>query len=152
MRKKINIGSVSHGTMRKEDLIPAFIDALREQKPLRREHRKLIRNIDEHMPTDDDLNDLFDALNEYALPYFYFGSHPGNESDYGFWLYENWQYDFDGIIESSNGMHTTFSQYGYAIDGIPKGYTGSHAVINDHGNVSMYRVTRGRSRELWSIV
>ena len=91
-----NMGSVSCGTMREEDLIPAFIYCLKSQKPLHRNHRKLVREIESAMESEGyfdseeasyDLNDgLFDALQEYCLPYFYFGSHPGDGADYGFWL------------------------------------------------------------------
>ena len=117
-----NMGSVSHGTMRSEDLIPDFIWELKQQKPLRREHRQLIREIEHNMETVEDYFDsedasmdlnegLFDALNEYALPYFYFGAHPGDGSDYGFWLSESIREDFDGLQVSDTAE-------------VPTGYTG----------------------------
>ena len=77
-----SIGSVSTGTMRTEDLIPTFIDELKRQKPLARRHRKLVREIEKRMcdedyfnaaDADEDLESMFDALNEYAPAYFYFG-------------------------------------------------------------------------------
>jgi hypothetical protein len=88
---------------------------------------------------DYDLEELFDALNEYCLPYFYFGAHPGDCSDYGYWLSEGWDEDFDGLKVSD-------------LSEVPTGYTGEVMHVNDHGNVSLYAYSRGRRRELWAIV
>lgn len=157
--RKLNIGSVSHATMRPEDLIPSFIWELKSQTPTRRKHLKLIREIESNIGRYDGeksadsvefyyqsdectehLQELFEALDEYAPPYFYFGSHPGDGSDYGFWLAENFQDDFDGL----------------KVDGIsevPRGYTGECLIVNDHGNMSLYVFTRGRiTRTCWDLV
>lgn len=146
---KNNIGSVSTATMRSEDLIPAFIDALRAQKPLHRKHRALIRDIESRMgkpgyyDSEDaayDLNEsLFDALDEYAMPYMYFGSHPGDGSDYGFWLAEYFEDEFDGLKVND-------------ISQVPRGYTGEVLHVNDHGNVTLYAYSRGRGWEVWTFV
>ena len=164
-----NIGSVSHGTMRPEDLIPDFLYELEHQKPLRREHRKLISQIEKSMVSCrcdvpcrgqtkvdnedlhrqqyfdssdcvDDLESLFDALDCYSPPYFYFGAHPGDGSDYGWWLSpDSFDATFDGLkIED-------WSE-------VPRGYTGEVLHVNDHGNMSLYAYSRGKGRELWAIV
>ena len=103
-----NLGSISTGTMRNEDLIPDFLDTLETLANLNKckrhhkckRHLTLIDEIENRIDTipdyyntedaDIDLNeDLFDALNEYAPPHAYFGSHPGDGSDYGFWIAED---------------------------------------------------------------
>lgn len=154
--KKQNIGSVSHATMRPEDLIPSFIWELEHQTPTKRAHLKLIREIESRMLEENgsgendesyfdsedcqyDLESLFDALDEYAPPYFYFGAHPGDGSDYGFWLSESFQEDFDGLKVSDTSE-------------VPKGFTGEVLHVSDHGNMTLYAYSRGRSRELWGIV
>lgn len=143
-----NIGSVSSGTMRAEDLIPTFISELQSMKPLQREHKALIREIESRLDKEGyyesedsswDIDSLFDALNEYALPYFNFGSHPGHGADYGFWLSEEFQDDFDGLKVSD-------------LSEVPAGHTGEVLHVNDHGNMSLYAYNRGRRRELWAIV
>ncbi len=151
MGKNNNIGSVSHATMRPEDLIPRFISELQSQKPLHREHRKLIREIKRNQRTmknpayyDNeqvswDLDALFDALDQYAPAYFYFGAHPGDGSDYGYWLDESFIDDFNGLRVND-------------LSEVPTGYTGEVLVVNDHGNCSLYAYSRGRRRELWAIV
>ena len=147
-----NIGTVSSCTMREEDLIPSFLSELSSMRPLRREHRTLIRQIKRAMRKADyygsdsasfDLNEsLFDALNEYCLPYFYFGSHPGDGADYGYWLSEEWEEELD----SNDGIKVS------DLSEVPVGFSGDVAQVSDHGNVTMYRYTRGRHRELWSLV
>ena len=149
---KKNIGTVSCATMRTQDLIPAFVDELRSMRPLHRSHRAELREIEARMAQDGyfdsedadiDLNEfLFDVLNEYAMPYFYFGSHPGDGCDYGYWLSEEWEEQ----LEENGGMKVA------DLAEVPKGFTGDVAQVSDHGNLTMYRYSRGRARELWAIV
>jgi hypothetical protein len=147
--KRSNIGTVSHGTMKASDLVPAFIYELRAQTPTRRAHLSLCARIEKAIDScadydlsediDFDLEELFDALNEYAPEGFYFGAHPGDGADFGFWLSESFIEDFDGL----------------KVDGlsqVPRGYSGLVLDVNDHGNVSLYKASRGRLRELWAIV
>lgn len=144
----VNMGSVSSGTMRPEDLIPSFVDELRSQSPCKREHRKLAREIESRLNQDGyyesedadyDLESLFDALDTYCAPYFYFGAHPGDGADYGYWLSEGFEDDFDGLKVTD-------------LCEVPKGYTGEVLHVNDHGNMSLYAYSRGRRREVWAIV
>ena len=90
------IGTVSHGTMRPEDLIPCFHAVLFDLSPDKSTRAYLDdimrrrRTVDDYYDSDEchyDLEWLFDTLDEFAPPYCYFGSHPGNDSDYGFWPY-----------------------------------------------------------------
>ena len=143
-----NIGSVSHGTMREEDLIPSFIWELEQMKPLHRDHRANLKEIRANMETEGyfdsedagyDLESLFNMLEAYALPYFYFGSHPGDGSDYGFWLSEGFEDEFEGLKVSD-------------LSEVPTSFTGEVLLVNDHGNMSLYAYSRGRGREIWAIV
>jgi hypothetical protein len=102
--KKAEPGSVSHGTMRPQDLIPKFFEELDEldtakcaeivgEEPLLPIcHPKHI-DWDEwvkHHPEAADylLEDLFDALGECAPDGHYFGASAGDGCDYGFWPFE----------------------------------------------------------------
>jgi hypothetical protein len=154
--KRQNIGTVSHGTMRPGDLIPAFCYELRQQTPLRRHHKTVVCQIEKRAKRKDyytnpdsgadfDMDTLFDLLNEYAPAYFYFGSHPGDGSDYGFWLDEDGLENIDGDAR--------FDSYQYDdLASVPRGYTGEAVIVNDHGNATLYRITNGRAREVWAIV
>lgn len=101
------IGSVSTGTMLAEHLVPRFIDVLAEIDRSRSEelvelyapelailagyHRvEGLINRDAYWDRMGDiLTELFDVLEEYAPEDCYFGSHPGDGADYGFWPSED---------------------------------------------------------------
>jgi len=84
--------SVSRDTMRPEDLIPAFIAAIPDDAERARFERRLdgltFETGDQQEEMDALLDDLFDALDAHAPEGCYFGAHPGDGSDYGFWRIE----------------------------------------------------------------
>lgn len=85
--------SISHGTMRTQDLIPAFLDVIRDTP----EYVQVMNATPAHAMEDkeadwwnsDDaaglLESLFDTLDSYSPEGYYFGAHLGDGSDYGFW-------------------------------------------------------------------
>lgn len=91
----IEISSVSHGTMRNEDLIPTFLSMLESLDSIA--YNKVITNYPEYNneePSEEFyeseealymLEDLFDAFNDLCPEGMYFGAHPGDGADYGFW-------------------------------------------------------------------
>ncbi len=107
---------------------------------------------DTYYESDDchyDLESLFDALEEYSGPYFYFGAHPGDGADYGWWLSEMWDEDFNETLEEvENGMSLKVSD----LADVPKWFRGEVAVVSDHGNVTLYVKTSRGMREIWSVV
>ena len=96
MSEELKNVSLSHGTMRNEDLIETFMLFLEDNYPLIYADIRSDKDYDNIMNTgryDDEtsywlLDELFDRLNELAPDDFYFGSHPGDGSDYGFWQCE----------------------------------------------------------------
>lgn len=143
---KYLFGTVSHATMRSEDLIPRFIEALEhfdaekaKEYQTRWDDTCEMANEDERLEESDYLvESLFDALDSHAAPYFYFGAHAGDRSDYGFWLSEGAFEDFDGLKVSD-------------LSEVPKDYRGEVLHVNDHGNTSLYSANAGELTEVWAI-
>jgi hypothetical protein len=101
MPANIEPGTLIHGTLRDEDLLQAFSDEL-----ARIDVAKFLEvtKADAHLFTSystaeiveelgeyvtDVINDLMDALNEYAPTGYYFGAIEGDGSDFGFWAIED---------------------------------------------------------------
>ena len=90
------IGTISHGTMRPEDLIPVFARELEWLSANQRtnEETALIADADaltrfNTNKAHDILEYLFDALDQHAPSNCYFGAHEGDGSDYGFWPFDD---------------------------------------------------------------
>ena len=106
--KKIEEGTIIHWTWRNEDLLPRFVETLRavleiETADVDAESRSahatlcdrvtssIMKDGDDYFDSEEashDLADLSDALNEHAPEGFYFGAHPGDGSDLGFWAHD----------------------------------------------------------------
>lgn len=157
-KRKYLFGTVSHGTMRSEDLIPSFCDIIRHLHgtlPLNlykqvREYNASRNQFDENgyriEGTFDDaelVSDLTDYLQLLAPPYFYFGSHPGDGADYGFWMYESVA---DDVKENGGIVVDDTSE-------VPKGFNGEVLHVSDHGNATLYYTNkRGKLRQIWGVV
>ena len=151
------LGTVSHATMRPQDLIPAFIAKIEELKEhipgdlecgTHLEYTNLpnydqlavIDDDDEYWESDAasyDLESLFETLNELAPKFVYFGTHPGDGADFGFWpdmnsLNENLRPD----TAEGNGEYFLWEDEVIV-------------QVSDHGNVTVMDLDR---KEIWSTV
>lgn len=144
--KPASLGSISHATLRDEDLIESFSSELEWQiqrngdffsSPENFSERDKLNNLLGEIQDscyDDEGNfsegcdasyfieDLSEALGQFSPPYCYFGSHPGDGSDFGFWP------DFDSIeelpcVEDSDGAISLGEDC---------------RSVSDHGNVTVY--------------
>ena len=142
---QFQIGSISTGTLKTEDLIEAFNHALTDM------HHGYWLDINELMsegadqaamfnkqPTDEQLqawvlDRLMEELQAGCPPFVYFGTLPGDGADFGFWpdwnALEECQHDGEGehVCRSNSAI----------------------IQINDHGNVTVMDMDRN---VLWSVV
>jgi hypothetical protein len=92
--------SVIHGTLRNQDLIPAFLEAVLQLDPdtpmalieamMPEELREVPQDNDDHEWWYTEtaywvLEHLDNKLNDHAPDGYYFGAHEGDGSDFGFW-------------------------------------------------------------------
>lgn len=147
-----SMGTVSHGTLRNQDLLPAFCEELRwlghRSKELTIIERRVnsalngrFKNNDEYFDDEESMWDfgrLVEMLQEHALPYMYFGSHVGDGSDYGFWI-DDLEMVYDGLKVDD-------------LNKIPNKYNGEVLHINERGNATLYNAKHGKLTEIWSVV
>jgi len=146
MKKRTYIfGTISYGTMRNVDLLDNFSDTLEYLSTSNYEYKKykdIIKKArryrdflieyedmlwkDHHKKIRESIfetvsyiinEDLFDALNNFAPPYFYFGSYSGDGSYYGFWS-EDIENNFNGLRVSD-------------LSEVPKDYAGEILLVKD---------------------
>jgi hypothetical protein len=148
--KYAELGSISHGTLRTEDLLSSFADALEyladtnAQAIGNDEHVKYAQLIeDARNPDNTDaepeelVEELIDALQEFAPPYSYFGAHEGDGADFGFWI------QFDALDEEFT------SKAGNKGDELPCACCCEHSeflVVNERGNMALYAKQEVRGR------
>lgn len=151
------IGTVSHATLRTDDLLDAFATELEYHvqrnalawsdesgRRLRDNHMELIGRAREYKGEGEDGSELFsegegateliseliDALNEFAAPYCYFGTLEGDGADFGFWPSHDAISELPKIADPSE------------LDSIDEGDV---AYVNDHGNVTVYDAATGKA-------
>lgn len=98
----MNTGSISHGTLRTEDLIPKFMSFLFSESPDRarmlwQKYPNLLQALCDYnsgissdwWETEEAVEilneDIFDEMDAISPEGYYFGSHPGDASDFGYW-------------------------------------------------------------------
>lgn len=152
---KATIGSISTGTLPKEDLLQAFADELERirtsgeyQQDINEARDYLDGNIEYDNPDEiasEIVNDLQDALNEYAPPFCYFGSLEGDGADFGFWP------DHEAIQEliRESQMSKGTKPLDQSVEYINVEQS-LHILVNDHGNITIS--TLGPGEVLLSIV
>jgi hypothetical protein len=170
----LELGTISHGTMRVQDTMPALLSAL-DGIRLSAEDRQTCDEVQRCLDTwiaidgegadsdnaadaDDLLFDLEVEMNEtliqlaegYVPDYCYVGAHPGDGADLGVWPCEDL---FDDTTQGSyDGYCWRLRENNHPDEEtIPADMT--HALsANDHGNATLYSRSGRRWTECWSIV
>lgn len=92
--------SVIHATFRNCDLIPAFLDVIRDTACYAQMSMYLPSVVTDPSATEWDerwsdpeltefVEELFNTLDSYSPEGYYFGAHPGDGSDFGYWKMED---------------------------------------------------------------
>jgi len=148
--KPARIGSISHGTLRTEDLLHTFLceleglcllsgDYLSQNHAERDRYANLIGEAQDCFAEDGEEIDeekeetanylvnesMPDALNQFAPPYCYFGAHEGDGSDFGFWPSHDSIEELPRVNDSDEA----------------RALGEDCAFVNDHGNVTVYSGT-----------
>lgn len=164
----VSLGTISEGTLHAEDLLESFLHTLEEcmkkhtwygmtdQEEAFKGYKNLIEKAENLLPIGDDnepgldtahelINELMEALSDFAPCYTYFGALEGDGADFGFWpdIYYVEDMVRDGTILKVSGL-----------EDVPDGYCGDVMIVNDHGNVSLvyYDEETEDVTSYWSVV
>ena len=100
--------SVSHGTMRYQELIPAFMNVIRDTP----EYVQLMDQLPAYAQEDKTSNwwesedaswlftELLETLEQYAPEGYTCGTHPGDGAEYGYWKVDSSEEDNGDTLES----------------------------------------------------
>ena len=150
---QFQLGSISTGTLRTEDLLEAFASTLQQ---FNRTHPLLGEYLDIHAndawdsdKAADLLNEgFFNALQEICPPFVYFGTLEGDGADFGFWV------DRDALDEARQYIRLFPNEQPTEPTNLEPDdeYLSDYGVIvqvSDHGNVTVMDMERN---VLWSVV
>ena len=143
---QFEIGSISTGTLRPEDLLPAFARELERHAP----DHAFVHEANATLVYDDGdaselINEIQDELQSYCPPFVVFGAHPGDGADFGYWPdMERLQ---ETLTDSFAGGNLTLPRNGeweWTLED-----DGVIVATNDHGNVTVMDLNRN---VLWAVV
>ena len=93
----IEIGTIIHGTLRLQDLLPVFTEFVLSEGHHDADIGEIYVRVEtateegdnaeywDSETAQEDQNELFDVMDSLAPEGAYFGAHPFNGSDFGFW-------------------------------------------------------------------
>jgi len=162
-----SLGSISHGTLRAQDLFDAFLHEAKQRFP---KHQTVKDALEAALDTvteygDDEtvrysvhysenfaelVNELQELLDTELHPFWHFGSHEGDGSDFGYWV-NHWSLGdacSDGeVIATQDLSHVKFARgkHPLRVDGTESDAS-YVAVVNCHGNTTLYTAT---GRFMW---
>lgn len=149
----LEIGSISRGTLRSEDLAEALIsvaETIPEEgfpgdllSDLR--HIALDQRLEDQETDQQVISDAIDALQDFCPPYTYIGMHPGDGSDLGVWP------DIEDIESDVRTGDLVKVDDLSELDNVEVRDGQLVAVVSDHGNLTLARV-RVEIEEVWSVV
>jgi len=142
---RVQIGSISTGTLSDLDLLDSFADELErldDQSTLVKQARALMYEFSQasaHSPqleteATELVNEFMDAFSEHAPPHVYFGTLEGDGADFGFWPTGE-PFELCDLVDTPTGWFDNDCLV--------------YVEINDHGNVTVLDINH---KEIWSAV
>ncbi len=102
---------------------------------------ELIEEKEQSGEVSEIIQELADTLQEFALPYCYFGSTEGDGACFGFWP------DMENAKENVEFISSPLKEYP------PADFEGEWLHVNERGNCTLYvRDGIGNDSEIWGIV